>query len=323
MLSNYESKRVYQIDGIKGLYIFLVVLGHLIGGGYNNKSILGVAHYFIYSIHMPMFVLISGLLSKNQTSFKKIIGNYVIPYIIFDLAYVLFGTIIGQSVSWNILVPSFAYWYILCIAIMKFVYSNVRIEIALVASVIISVLVIFFIPESAWRWLSIGRVALLYPVFLCGTLLGGNRLNTLSKNKVKCIAFGIVAMIILCVFRWFNVMPIDWATHDYYVTIMQLMIKYFCMLLTVAIFACLFCIIPKSSIMQRWGKNSIIIYLLHPFFVPFVRFAINKITNSEIMAFFITIVSALTITEILSINFFKKEYEHILEKVKQFIKLEV
>jgi fucose 4-O-acetylase-like acetyltransferase len=83
---------------------------------------------------MPMFILISGILSKKETNFKNIIGSYVIPYIIFDFAYVIFGSLIGQPVSWNVLVPSYVYWYILCIAIMKLMFSKGRAEIALIVS---------------------------------------------------------------------------------------------------------------------------------------------------------------------------------------------
>ncbi len=54
------------LDFIKGLLIFLVVFGHLLRGeeSVNYRNAFGYTHYYIYAIHMPLFILISGLLSS-------------------------------------------------------------------------------------------------------------------------------------------------------------------------------------------------------------------------------------------------------------------
>jgi len=323
MLSKVASKRIYQLDSIKGIFIFLVVLGHLIGGGYSANSPLGLTHYFIYSIHMPMFILISGILSKKETNFKNIIGSYVIPYIIFDFAYVIFGSLIGQPVSWNVLVPSYVYWYILCIAIMKLMFSKGRAEIALIVSIVVSIFITLYIPESAWRWMSVGRVMLLFPVFWIGTLMREDFLSDINNHKRIYIALGIIAVVILYFLLVLGISPIDWATHDYCETIIQLAIKYVYMMLTAAIFVCLFCIAPESAVLQTWGRNSVIIYLLHPFVVPFVRYAVYKVVTSEIAVLIIMTISALILTWVLSLGFLKRAYDLLIDRIKRALKLEV
>ena len=54
-----------RLDSIKGLLIILVILGHLIIAldNYNfiNHSVMGL----IYIFHMPLFILISGYLTKH------------------------------------------------------------------------------------------------------------------------------------------------------------------------------------------------------------------------------------------------------------------
>ena len=75
---------------VKNILILLVVLGHLLAGDRaKNIDIIGISHYFIYSVHMPMFMLISGYLSKKPVYLKKAIKNYLIPYIFFDLLYLM------------------------------------------------------------------------------------------------------------------------------------------------------------------------------------------------------------------------------------------
>lgn len=103
----------------------LVVLGHLLAGDRaKHMDIIGIFHYFIYSVHMPMFMLISGYLSKRPINLKKAIKNYLIPYILFDLLYLMWLVIRGQEVSWNILFPTYVYWYILALFVMRLILSK-------------------------------------------------------------------------------------------------------------------------------------------------------------------------------------------------------
>ena len=68
MIQNTENKigRIYLFDNIKFLAILLVVIGHAINfltetdGNMLEKSLF----LTIYSIHMPLFIFISGLFLK-------------------------------------------------------------------------------------------------------------------------------------------------------------------------------------------------------------------------------------------------------------------
>ena len=61
------------IDNLKGIGITLVVIGHCIqyGSGniflQNNLFYTNILFRFIYSFHMPFFMLISGYLFYNST----------------------------------------------------------------------------------------------------------------------------------------------------------------------------------------------------------------------------------------------------------------
>lgn len=118
-----SAGRQIWIDFVKGLLILLVVLGHsLAGDKAASLDIIGASHYFIYAIHMPMFMLISGLLSKRTVTFKKAIKNYLIPYIL----YMVWLLLRGEKVEWNILIPTYVYWYILDLFFMRLLLSKCK-----------------------------------------------------------------------------------------------------------------------------------------------------------------------------------------------------
>ena len=63
---NQQATREYHIDNIKGILIFLVVLGHLLG--YLQEIHVSFAtgvRTFIYFFHMPGFIFMSGYLAKG------------------------------------------------------------------------------------------------------------------------------------------------------------------------------------------------------------------------------------------------------------------
>jgi fucose 4-O-acetylase-like acetyltransferase len=66
--------RNYKIDNIKAFLIILVVFGHML-----ELVNMGGLYRLIYTIHMPVFVFVSGYFAKFNA--KKIVTNaYNIRY---------------------------------------------------------------------------------------------------------------------------------------------------------------------------------------------------------------------------------------------------
>ena len=75
-----NRKRDYYIDNIKAVFIFLVVLGHLLD--YLGEAGLSFAinlRSFIYFFHMPGFIFLSGYLAKSFMG-KQFKGEKLISY---------------------------------------------------------------------------------------------------------------------------------------------------------------------------------------------------------------------------------------------------
>ncbi len=82
MNQNTKKERVLWIDAVKGIGITLMFLGHM-----NISSSL---HAFIYSFHMPLFVIISGYLFRADNTFlhtlKRRAQALLLPYLYTGMA---------------------------------------------------------------------------------------------------------------------------------------------------------------------------------------------------------------------------------------------
>lgn len=83
-----NGKHLDYLDMVKGIGIFLVVLGHM-------EDISGTTRIWISSFHMPLFFIVSGIIMavKNEhildfhTLIQKKFRGLIIPYIWFSLSY--------------------------------------------------------------------------------------------------------------------------------------------------------------------------------------------------------------------------------------------
>jgi fucose 4-O-acetylase-like acetyltransferase len=91
-----KQKRVGWVDYCKGLGIFLVVIGHVLGG-LQESSIISNSYWYryvgsaLYSFHMPLFFFISGLFARRSARkplidfIKDKAAVLVYPYFVWSL----------------------------------------------------------------------------------------------------------------------------------------------------------------------------------------------------------------------------------------------
>lgn len=109
-----ERGRILWLDAAKGIGIFLVVVGHALGGLIDSPLGDGLgafraAFFAIYSFHMPLFFMLSGVLvaerlTRDRGGFARtLISNIVWPYFLwsaiqFTIIYQL-GELVNQPVE--------------------------------------------------------------------------------------------------------------------------------------------------------------------------------------------------------------------------------
>lgn len=147
-------KRILWIDVLKGLGIIFVIVGH--------AEIPSVLSHFLYSFHMPLFFLISGLTlkNKNEIKFSKVIVSegkkLLLPYLFFLLLSYIYAVIIrdyffNQYNNIDFISPIFnpdllnvALWFLPCLFITKTI-SLLILRIIKTKKALLVVLIIAFI----------------------------------------------------------------------------------------------------------------------------------------------------------------------------------
>ena len=141
MVDSKENKRETWIDLARGLAIILVVLGHVISsyheaGLYKDSTLYNFTTQFIYSFHMPLFMMVSGCLysksrHKNKNyEIKKRLLSYGVPYIVFTVLWILMklvlSSVTNSSVSLVDILKAIFYpvsfmWFIYALLIMQII----------------------------------------------------------------------------------------------------------------------------------------------------------------------------------------------------------
>lgn len=196
------EKRVGWIDTIKGVTIFLMVLGHVIqyanGNDYlqNSKFSENAVFLFIYSFHMPIFMFLSGFCFYRTCQKKKTrrivldkIKMFAFPFLGCNaLTYLLVTLYNGQDIlsPWNVINffrenYNFLWflWVILyCSIVMLLINRIFKDNIGICIAVILSG---FFYPDI---FNSI-NFKMMFPFFVLGYMCNKYEIiDFLEKNRV-------------------------------------------------------------------------------------------------------------------------------------------
>lgn len=177
------KQRIVYLDLVKLFTIYLVILGHVIAMMVNGYAVGGRLYAFIYSFHMPLFMLLSGYFISNRYLQKPLVEavatrakQLLLPAITCTaicLLYLFFARnhinardeIIGNSWFLKVLFVYYVIFYLL-----KRLHINDWILF------VISCVVLFLFPYGSTL-----QINLLFPYFWGGYLL--RKYNVLVKTS--------------------------------------------------------------------------------------------------------------------------------------------
>lgn len=97
-MENLKKKRIVYLDILRGFLILTVIFGHIV-------ELNGTLNIMIYTIHMPAFFIISGMLNNinSKTSIlkhiEKRLKSLIIPYIVFCSITTLLHILINKGIT--------------------------------------------------------------------------------------------------------------------------------------------------------------------------------------------------------------------------------
>lgn len=139
-------KRISFFDNARVILIFLVVFGHLISKYVKDEPFLANIYLFIYTFHMPAFILISGYFAKkinNAGYFEKLVKKTLIPYAVFQIFYSVYYVMFFQdAISFSLFVPRWGLWFLISLVFWNvLLYFFIKIKFGIPLAILISLVI--------------------------------------------------------------------------------------------------------------------------------------------------------------------------------------
>ncbi|MBR9728449.1 acyltransferase family protein [Shewanella intestini] len=301
-------------DNTKLLMIFLVVFGHFIEPIISQSEVIKVIYKSIYSVHMPVFIIIAGAFTKlepSQNIILKNIKSLIIPFFVFTILYEIFnilttGNISHYTLNWQ---PYWILWFLLSLFIWKVTLPIImQFKFPLTLSIFIS-LYAGYISDVGY-FLGISRTLYFFPFFVLGYKLGSSLLSNNFLLKIPRTLYFTVLLANILVFWAFNDLPHQWlygsfsynrmGDIEWFSFAVRSIIYFVSVISSIAI---LMLVPNRESVLATRGQNSLFVYLWHGFFVKIgMYFGVMQFLSnvSNTLALFTLFISAILITALLS-----------------------
>ncbi|GAA0383490.1 acyltransferase family protein [Microbispora corallina] len=273
--SGTAAARDPLLDNAKYLAILLVVSGHLIED-LRDVPAAHALYFFVYLFHMPLFIVISGYLSRNFTfsagKARKLITGLAVPYVIFEVAYSLPRYFLYGKLEISLLDPYYLTWFLMSLFLWRLstpVWQQLRwpLTVAVALSLLSGTSAL---PDE----LSMNRTFGLLPFYVLGLMLRPEHLDLLRRGWARITGAVILAGGLVVAFLVHYDVPTEWirwrhANHQIGVGDVTGTLIRLAMLAAGALLVAAFLAITPSR--RTWfsglGGATMYAYLLHGFAV--------------------------------------------------------
>jgi fucose 4-O-acetylase-like acetyltransferase len=305
-------ERNYLLDNAKITLMFLVVFGHILEL-VDDSPIIRTLYLFVYSFHIPMFVLISGMLAKAELTKKAVFGqvsSLLIPLLVFELLYELlqfacYGELSHYTLN---LQPYWLLWFLWSLFFWKLLLPVICcFRFPVLLSLIIATLAGY--SSQTGYYLGISRTLNFLPFFVLGYTLTPVFFQYLQKFHRSI--FIVIVLLAFSLFGYFNnLISVRWfygsvsytglGMNEWYAGFFRLGVDIFSFLLGISVIA----LLPDKSLsITLYGGRSLYIYIWHGFFIKLISaLALIKLMSEwgEIMTLIILLLLSCFITYILA-----------------------
>lgn len=268
-------------DTVKFFMIFCVVFGHILYYfTYNHPAAKGI-YFFIYTFHIPVFVFLSGMFSKNTIIKKKWDKSlfYLLLYCILKIGIAAIKSLKTGELQVHLLWDSTPAWYLLAMAVY-FVVTIVLLQKWKINQLLIIALFLGCIAgcdnHFGDHYASM-RIATFYPFFLMGYKMDAKRLRSvLTDKKIQIPAFLIIVLAFMISLKYNGtlysfIQLLKGRTTYEAVGLSGLMGPFVRVIYYIGAFLLIFCILSIIPALKGFpsalGQNTLIIYILHPFII--------------------------------------------------------
>ena len=337
------QNRNYLIDNSKGLLIFLVVLGHSLEFIRKDYEVARLLYVFIYEFHMPVFVFISGYLSKNvEKGRRNAVRNFLTPFLLFNIIWNLI-TLVGplflrgeftelpSEQAFSFFTPGWALWYIFAMFLWKILLPDLlKFKNIFILSIIAGIFV--KLSGEFGSYMALSRTITFAPFFLAGYYSSEEKLKRFRKftrfnilNKVPSILILIIGVLIALIFVNYSNIADEffWADRSYSnfnIEIFTGILLYIAVYIIGFAFVYVFInLMPENqTFLSKIGKNTLSVYFLHTYFIGSIL-GLTSLMSSNLGKLLALIVGSLIVTFILSREGIARFFNKFLNKFNRLL----
>ena len=337
------QNRNYLIDNSKGLLIFLVVLGHSLEVIRKDYEVARLLYVFIYEFHMPVFVFISGYLSKNvEKGRRNAVRNFLTPFLLFNIIWNLI-TLVGplflrgeftelpSEQAFSFFTPGWALWYIFAMFLWKILLPDLlKFKNIFILSIIAGIFV--KLSGEFGSYMALSRTITFAPFFLAGYYSSEEKLKRFRKftrfnilNKVPSILILIIGVLIALIFVNYSNIADEffWADRSYSnfnIEIFTGILLYIAVYIIGFAFVYVFInLMPENqTFLSKIGKNTLSVYFLHTYFIGSIL-GLTSLMSSNLGKLLALIVGSLIVTFILSRDGIARFFNKFLNKFNRLL----
>ncbi|SIS40914.1 acyltransferase family protein [Salimicrobium flavidum] len=274
-------KRDAFFDNAKLFLIVLVVFGHAMQPMTEDSAFMYSLYTFIYTFHMPAFILLAGFFakgSKDKNYIMQMVKKLLLPYLLFQAVYSGYYYALGDSGWFNgFFHPHWSLWFLVslfCWHILLIGFKRIPPVLGILISLELGLIIGYF--SEIGHTYSLSRTFVFFPFFLAGYWLTKEQVKKWQKPSVRLASLGIMGIVATCI-ALFPEFSSGWLLGSKsYATLgipeaggwLRLGVYILAAVMTVAVLSW----VPSRHFsFTKLGQRTLYVYLLHGFFIQFFR----------------------------------------------------
>ncbi|MFH9608378.1 acyltransferase family protein [Streptomyces sp. NPDC017448] len=277
-----SGDRDHFFDNAKYLAIVLVAIGHA-WEPLPTGRLVEAAYTFIYTFHMPVFILIAGYFSRNfeltPNRVWKLVTSLLVPYLLFEALYTLFERLTDKpDYSLSLLEPYWLLWFLPALFFWRLstpLWQAVRFPVL----VSLAIAALATVSSSADGSLQVQRVLQFLPFYVLGLRLRPEHFAALRTTWVRIASVPVFAAGLLVAYWLVPRTPTSWFFRKNSTDRLDMAewtgpaSTLLLFLAAVVLGACFLSWVPKGrSWMTALGTCTLYGYLLHGFVVRGLKY---------------------------------------------------
>lgn len=213
VITTPAKERVAYLDNARYWVMLLVVIGHSLTQFTDDMDSARGVYVWIYSFHMPFFILISGYTARrymgDARQIRRIVSTLVVPYLIVETTMQLITRhYTGDPDPLRILSPQWLAWFLAALFVWRITTPIWRaLKYPITTSIVISLLVgLFEIPNV----LALPKILGFLPFYVMGLHMSRDRFERLTRPRVRVASVVVLGVALAICYLYSGHWTTDW-----------------------------------------------------------------------------------------------------------------